>query len=426
MLTNPLPCPHCGQTPPSTTNACVYCGEPLVDPLTSSRQRPLQAGKVRISRRAALLGLAGTAAALTLGSGGWLWYERTRRPPLLAQTAYTGHQGAAITALTWSPDGSAIASGDVNGVTRIWDPATGATLLTCRPAAANSVASLSWAPDGSSILAGYTNMLVIWDVRSGKPTYTTTHLTGPAAYSPQGSYKPCFLVYPLLLAACQNQQSVVVFPSSSPSAPLASLNSGSISALVFDPVIAHLGLALVTAAPPRTITMYGATIPSTCGQSGQPNATLSYESENVSVLPASDSGRLSVPWGPGGGYLLGGNLPGKVTISGTWGTYEMDHPAEVVAAALCPARQPLPADARPDGWYTVIGYIATADSIGTIRIWGNDHKHLTLTQADQPVLQLAWSPDGHALASVTADGVAQAWQVNLSSLPALWRNTSFN
>jgi WD40 repeat protein len=104
----------------------------------------------------------------------------------------------------------------------------------------------------------------------------------------------------------------------------------------------------------------------------------------------------------------------------------MEHPAEVVAAALCPAKQSLPADARPDGWYTVIGYIATADSEGSVRIWGNDHKYLTITQTHQPVLQLAWSPDGTYLAVVTADGDAQVWQPNLSSLPALWRNTSFN
>jgi WD40 repeat protein len=124
--------------------------------------------------------------------------------------------------------------------------------------------------------------------------------------------------------------------------------------------------------------------------------------------------------------LLGGVLPGKVAIEGTWGTYEMDHPAEVVAAALCPARPSLPADAHPDGWYTIIGFIATADGEGSVRIWGNDQQYLLALQTHEPVLQLAWSPDGNFLAVVSADGTVRVWQANLSGLPALWRNTSFN
>lgn len=423
MSMSPFPCPRCGRTPTAQTRACGYCGASLVDPRPPAPGPPAREEPWRISRRTALLGLAGVAGALALGSGGWLWYERTMRPQLLT---YVGHRGASITALTWSPDGSAIASADATGITRIWDPATGATSVTCQASAANAVASLSWAPDGASVLAGYTNMLVIWDARSGKSTFTTDHLTGPATYSPLGDYKPCFLRYPLLLAACQNQQSVQVFSASSLSGPLATLDSGNIDALAFDPTIEHLGLALVTATPPRTFAVYRAVIPSTCDHNEQANGTIWYERENSPALPASDSGELTVPWGPGGGYLIGGNLPRKVVITGTWGTYEMDHPAEVVAAALCPAKQSLPADARPDGWSIVIGYIATADSEGSVRIWGNDHKSLTVMQTHQPVLQLAWSPDGALLAVVTADGAARVWQADLSSLPALWRNTSFN
>lgn len=419
MSVAPVFCRYCGRANPPSTNSCLHCHRLIADPLIPERALSAKKSKHSITRRTALLGLAGSAGVIALGGGTWIWYARTRRPHLLT---YTGHRGAQITALTWSPDGNSIASGDANGAMHIWDTSTGATLLTCREPAANSLSSLSWSPDGTSILTGYSNMLVIWDAQSGKNTFATSHLAGPAAYSPAGNYKPCYLLYPLLIAACQNQQSVLVFPSTSLKTPIASLASGSISTLAFDPAVEHLSLALITDLPSQKLAVYGALISSTCAQNGPANDTLSYEKMDTPELVDMNVGELSYPWGPGGSYLIGESLPNNVVIKGTWGTYEMDHPAEVVAAALCPAQQSLPPDAQPDGWYTVIGYIATADAQGVVRVWGNDQKHIIAIEARQPVLQLAWSPDGKFLAIVNADGTVQVWQADLSSLPALWRN----
>jgi hypothetical protein len=416
-------CPRCGLTSLAPIPTCASCGWSFVTPPIAAREPPAQEQKRRLSRRMVLLGLAASAGVLALGSGGWIWYLNARRPQLLT---YTGHQGVQITALAWSPDGNAIASGDAQGTIHLWDPATGATRLTCQRAAAQRVMSLSWSPESPSVLAGYTNRLVIWDATSGKPTFTTTRLTGPAAYSTLGNYKPCYLAYSFLLAACQDQQAVVVFPASSLTTPLASIDSGGIRALAFAPVEEMRDLAFVPAASSTQPVVYGAVIPSTCGQNGPANTTLSYERGDVGGPLPGGVGELSTPWGSGGGFLIGGSLPSGVVYQGVWGSYEMDHPAAVVAAALCPAQQSLPADAHPDGWYTVIGYIATADSEGSVRIWGNDQKHLLAMRTHQPVLQLAWSPDGKFLAVVTADGTVQVWKANLSSLPALWRNTSFN
>ena len=377
-----------------------------------------------LSRRSLLLGIAGAAGALALGSGAGIWYvsTRTERPRLLT---YKSHHGVPVTAFSWSPDGNYIASGDADGTVLVWDTATGATSLTCREAAAKSVVSVSWSPDGTSILAGYTNMLVIWSAQSGKKTFTTTHLSGPATYSPA---KPCILSYPCLIAACQNQQSVFVFPSTSLKAPITSFDPGNISTLAFDTQYNSLDLALITAAPSKQIILYEASIPSVCAQNGPPNPTFSYYMStevDISVPSASDVRELSLPWGSGGSYLLGGNPAKKVGITGEWKSYEMDHPAEVVAAALCPTQESLPPGANPDGWYTVIGYIATADAEGTVRVWGNDGKYIAL-QSHSPVHQIAWSPDGNFLAAAHSDGTVQVWQAPLSDIPAIWRNTSFN
>jgi WD40 repeat protein len=420
-LTGSFSCPRCGRIYPAPVTACESCGWVLVAEASEEGGPPAPEQKRHISRRTVLLGLAGGAGAIALGGGGWIWYLKTRRPQLLT---YTGHQGAAVTALVWSLDGNTIATGDANGVVRVWDAGTGETRQTCQMAEAQGVASLAWKPGGSSLLAGYSNMLAAWDAQSGKPTFTTTRLTGPAAYSLLGNYKPCYLAYPLLLAACQGQRVVQVFSVSSLDAPLAALDSGHITTLAFAPYEERLDLACITDA--QELVVYGAALANTCSQNDNPNTTISYQQADLSASSVSNASVLSISWGPGGGYLLGGQRSRNVAIQGEWGRYEMDHPAEVVAAALNPAQQHLPPDAHPDGWYTVIGYIATADNDGTVRIWGNEGQYMVVTQTHQPVLQLAWSPDGTFLAVVTADGVVQVHKANLSNLPAIWRNTSFN
>lgn len=418
-------CPCCGRTNRSQKNVCAYCGWVLVHSQMQKRNIFVQEEKSAISRRVALLGLAGSIGAITLGVGVWTGYTliRKKHPQLLT---YTGHHGIPIKALIWSPDGNSIATGDAHGTVHIWDTSTGTTTLTCQEPAAQSISSLAWSPDYTTLLAGHTNMLVNWDIQSGKALFTTTRLTGPAAYSPLGNYKPCYLLYPALLAACQNQQSVLVFPSDSLKTPITSFDPGSISALAFNPDVEALNLALVTANPDQSLAVYNPIISNTCAQNDDTNTTISYTGTSTLNLAPSDAGELSFPWGPGGSYLLAGSLPSTVTIKGTWGTYEMDHPTGVVAAALNPAEQSLPAGANPDGWYTVIGYIATADSAGIVRIWGNDQKYLLAMQTTQSVLQLVWSPDGNFLAVIIADGTVQVWQADLSNLAALWRNTSFN
>jgi WD40 repeat protein len=173
-----------------------------------------------------------STGVLALGGGAWIWLTRQKPHPQLL--LYTAHHGAQVTALTWSPDGNFLASGDIHGNILIWDTASGETVLTCQKNGTGSVSSVSWSPDGVSLLAGYTNMLVIWDTQRGKSLFSTLHLTGPAAYSVQGTYRPCYLLYSLLVAACQDQHLVQVFPSTSLNTPIASLNTGPVSELAFN------------------------------------------------------------------------------------------------------------------------------------------------------------------------------------------------
>ncbi|HET8840732.1 MAG TPA: WD40 repeat domain-containing protein, partial [Ktedonobacteraceae bacterium] len=238
MPINSIFCPHCGASNPSPLAACVSCGWL---PVSLQNTQPLPTPRRRISRRTAL-GLAAGVGVLALGGSVWIGLTRKSHPPLLT---YTGHHAAQITALTWSSDGNTIASGDSSGNVLVWDSASGETRLTCHQAHSGSISSVCWSPDGTSLLAGYDRALVMWDAQSGKSLLTTTHLTGPAAYSPQGNYSPCYLAYPLLIAACQDQNLVHVFPSTSLDTPIASLSTGPIGDLAFAPYEGIFDLAVV-------------------------------------------------------------------------------------------------------------------------------------------------------------------------------------
>jgi hypothetical protein len=219
---------------------------------------------------------------------------------------------------------------------------------------------------------------------------------------------------------------VQIFPSTSLTTPIASIPTGRISELAFNADPGFYDLAVVALMPARNLAIYGATIVPNCSGDNQVNTQLSFALADPISSTDTSSGNLETNWGSGGRYLLGGAPGATVMIEGSWGTYKMTHPTNVVAAALCPAQQSLPPGANPDGWYTVIGYIATADAAGTVRIWGNDQQYLTVMQVQQQVQLLSWSSDGNFLAIVTADGVVQVWEASFGTLPAIWRDTSFN
>jgi WD40 repeat protein len=55
--------------------------------------------------------------------------------------------------VSWSPDGSKIASGSDDSTVRVWDSSTGAVLSTLE-GHSGAMTSVSWSPDGSKIASG--------------------------------------------------------------------------------------------------------------------------------------------------------------------------------------------------------------------------------------------------------------------------------
>lgn len=80
-----------------------------------------------------------------------------------------------LNALTFSPDGKLLASGHVNGLIRVWDPATGKELRVWQAhlkghgrGGSDGVITLAFSADGKSLVSGGSDHLIrFWDVATG-------------------------------------------------------------------------------------------------------------------------------------------------------------------------------------------------------------------------------------------------------------------
>jgi WD40 repeat protein len=92
---------------------------------------------------------------------------------------------------SFSPDGSRVVTGSLDGTAKVWDANTGSELLTLK-GHANTVSLASFSPDGSRILTlGPEDPLRVWDANSGALILTLEQegygSSGWASFSPDGS-----------------------------------------------------------------------------------------------------------------------------------------------------------------------------------------------------------------------------------------------
>jgi WD40 repeat protein len=171
--------------------------------------------------------LMATAFFGSYGQAVQVWNTSTGK---LVRT-YTGHADA-VESLSWSPDGTYVASSSVDGSTQVWNALTGQRIYDfesnqrCNPAAAWSpegktlaylncdqvrvvypftgqllrthtgphdswgLSALAWSPDGK-YMASAGDHIEVWSVATGRTYYTFTKNAPPIerlAWSPDGKY----------------------------------------------------------------------------------------------------------------------------------------------------------------------------------------------------------------------------------------------
>ena len=93
-----------------------------------------------------------------------IWNEQSGKP---VHVLLRGHH-AEMSVLSWSPDGSLLASGDDHVANFVWDPVSGKQIAKLE-GHTNDILSISWSPDGERIATGsYDETARVWDARTGK------------------------------------------------------------------------------------------------------------------------------------------------------------------------------------------------------------------------------------------------------------------
>ncbi len=119
---------------------------------------PRQGGP-QVNRRGALGWILGTAAIVVAGAGaGIYFYARNNGLPGLggglpdhALHVLKGHS-AAVTSLSWQPDGARLVSGSLDKTARLWSATDGSAVATINTS--SEVRAAAWSPDGNILATG--------------------------------------------------------------------------------------------------------------------------------------------------------------------------------------------------------------------------------------------------------------------------------
>ncbi|MCA9137898.1 MAG: PD40 domain-containing protein, partial [Planctomycetales bacterium] len=134
----------------------------VVDPSAGEILHRCQIGPNRIAAISLAWSPDGTAIAAGTMDG---YCEVISLPGLTKQYSSIKHL-ARVQTMDWHPDGNRIASGGCDRVVQVWDAKTGATLISFKME--QPIEKVSWSPDGTKLAAmDQSGLLQIWDGQSG-------------------------------------------------------------------------------------------------------------------------------------------------------------------------------------------------------------------------------------------------------------------
>ena len=132
----------------------------------------------------------GQYLAVASGIGVWMYEVATSRALMLMPTA------SGVSSVSFSPDGSTLASGSWDGTVQLWDVVTGEPIATLG-GRESSGSSVSFSPDGATLASGSLDGTVrLWAVATGEPIaplegHTSLHrvtlASGSVSFSPDGA-----------------------------------------------------------------------------------------------------------------------------------------------------------------------------------------------------------------------------------------------
>jgi WD40 repeat protein/serine/threonine protein kinase len=417
--------------------------------------------------RSILLGLEALSAAHTLQAENVL-HEAIQH----SRVRQTFDVGPDLWGVAFSPDGRYVATGDQDGVTIIWDVATGEAITTLTGHTA-SVRGVAYNNDGDLLATAGDDNVRVWNPTTGQELFTVDHTQGAFSvdFSPDGrllatsNYDNTAKLWDVeaSLAAGSGQEihdlsghtdwlwnvnfsadgSRVATTSSDGTAKIWDAASGeeTLNLQVWEnpEAAVYVESAIFSTDGERIVTVGG-----TVGESelsvwdaatGERLYELTGHSGNIMNVKLSPDGSLLATVGIDGTANLwdfsGGNRQPLFTLSGhtNWITdvaFSPDGKSLVTAARDGTARlwdisitgnQELLNYAGHSDWLRSVSFspdeswLATASFDGTAQIWDGSSGEILLTLAghDAAVNAVAFGPDGTRLATVSEDNTARLW-----------------
>jgi WD40 repeat protein len=378
----------------------------LVDPATGEEVKTLLGDSSRMTS----LAFSPDGKALATGWADGLvrvWDVATGRE--LRQLP--GHEGAVIS-VQFSLDGRLIATADRDNAVCLWDAATGKELHRCHTAWL-SAAALS--PDGRVLAsASWDGTLRLWDVATGKelPQSAGQRPVACAALSPDGK----------LLATGHRGDGVCLWDASTgkPLRPLPEFD-GPVTRVTFSPD----GRLLAAGRPGGGLALWEAASGKKRFEvEGDKRSGWWWHREPPLLAFTPDNRTLAAARGvPGDAVDFYDAATGKLLSSSP-----LADPADPNArpwclppAALSPDRRailaargtryPRPTDGPPEGGALRLHRSAT----------GKELRQLLEASDERRVTDVAFAPDGHAMAAVTSDGTAWVWETATGGERRRWQ-----
>ncbi len=340
-----------------------------------------------------------------------------------------GHT-AMVTSVSWSPDGTKVVTGSLDGKAIIWDAVNGQRLLNIREFSSDfyvQVNAVAWSPDGTKLAIAGVYRCIIWDITSGTKIVTLSGNSigiSSISWSPDGtklataSGDKTTIIWDAVsganLLTLSGHTALIRSVSWSPDGTKVATGSEDESAIIWDAISGAKLLIL------KGLTLYITSVSwspdgTKIATGGGDSRCTIWDAASGTMLVILDSlgglsGALSISWSPDGTKVAVGGLDTTAIIcdakSGVQLMTLSGHSGYLWAIQW-----------SPDGSKLVTG----SDDRSAI-IWdaASGQMLLMLNGHVESVLSVTWSPDGTKVATGGEDKSLIIWdvasKVNLSTV----------